>query len=145
MVKEHESAGLIPFVNDPRRYLLLKYPQGHWGFPKGHVEPGETLRETAVRELAEETGIEGINMVEGFRYDVDYSYNYNGTKHEKIVYFFAGEVRGTSVSLSEEHVDYAWGDPDETVGRITYDNEVELFRAWQNHAGGRTRADTNRP
>ena len=38
--------------------LLLQYPQGHWDFPKGHVEQGDVdYKSTAARELAEETGI----------------------------------------------------------------------------------------
>ena len=40
-----------------RRYLLVKTKSGHIGFPKGHVEYGETEKESALREIFEETGI----------------------------------------------------------------------------------------
>ena len=41
--------------------LLLQYPQGHWSFPKGHVEEGDAdHHSTALRELTEETGISDI-------------------------------------------------------------------------------------
>ena len=40
------------------RYLLIANPSGIWGFPKGHMEAGETERETALREIREETGLD---------------------------------------------------------------------------------------
>jgi 8-oxo-dGTP pyrophosphatase MutT (NUDIX family) len=53
--------------------LLLQYPQGHWDFPKGHVEEGdEDGRATAARELQEETGISDAVFVEDFQYRTSY-------------------------------------------------------------------------
>ncbi|MDG1555215.1 MAG: NUDIX domain-containing protein, partial [Candidatus Poseidoniaceae archaeon] len=44
--------------------LLLQYPQGHWDFPKGHVEEtDEDHFSTARRELNEETGISEIEFI----------------------------------------------------------------------------------
>ena len=58
------SCGFILFNYDS--ILLLQYPQGHWSFPKGHIEEGETNHHaTASRELAEETGI--VDPVEHLR------------------------------------------------------------------------------
>lgn len=143
MPVEHESAGVVPFTEGPdHQYLLLKYPQGHWGFPKGHVENGESLRETAARELTEETGIPDVSFVDGFQHNVEYTYTRGDTKHEKIVYFFAGEVTETTVELSDEHVDFSWGDAGETLDRITYDNEVQLFHDWQNFVNDQSPTDT---
>ena len=49
--------------------LLLQYPQGHWDFPKGHVEDADADRmSTAGRELKEETGISDIEFVDGFEH-----------------------------------------------------------------------------
>ena len=44
--------------------LLLQYPQGHWDFPKGHVDGAETEHETAIRELFEETAIKDIDFIQ---------------------------------------------------------------------------------
>ena len=45
--------------------LLLQYPQGHWGLPKGHVELDDAPHEwTALRELKEETGIDDVELVQ---------------------------------------------------------------------------------
>ena len=54
--------------------LLLQYPQGHWGFPKGHYESSDgAYQRTALRELEEETGIDQslLEVVEEFRRDVE--------------------------------------------------------------------------
>ncbi len=49
------AGGLV--FNHAGEVLLLRDRNGYWVFPKGHVEPGETPEQTAVREVAEETGI----------------------------------------------------------------------------------------
>ena len=55
---DYTSAGtiLISFVN--RKVLLVKHPEGHWGFPKGFIEKEETAYYAAKGELSEEVGIE---------------------------------------------------------------------------------------
>ena len=54
-----ESAGAVLYTEDGgvRQYVLVMEKNGSLGLPKGHVEPGETLAETALREVWEETGI----------------------------------------------------------------------------------------
>lgn len=44
-------------VFGPLGVLLVRYRSGAWAFPKGHVEPGETFAQTAVREVQEEGGV----------------------------------------------------------------------------------------
>ena len=47
--------------------LILQYPQGHWDLPKGHIEKNdENRKQTALRELTEETGISDITWINGF-------------------------------------------------------------------------------
>ena len=45
---------------------------GHWGFVKGHVEDNETEKETALRELKEETGLSKVEFIEGFKEKTHY-------------------------------------------------------------------------
>ena len=57
--------------------LLLQYPQGHWDFPKGHVEETDADRKaTAGRELGEETCITEIEFVDGFEYRTAYDFRH---------------------------------------------------------------------
>jgi bis(5'-nucleosidyl)-tetraphosphatase len=131
MVIEQVSAGIITLYRKrATRYLLLKYPQGHWGFPKGHVEDDETLWETAVRELAEETGLSDVNRIGDNSNILEYWYQHNGDKHHKKVHFFGGIVKTRDVRLSDEHIDYIWRNKEETRETITYDNERDLFERW---------------
>ena len=55
--------------------LLLQYPQGHWSFPKGHIEEGDSDHfATARRELLEETGISEVSIIEGWMSKTEYSF-----------------------------------------------------------------------
>ena len=53
------SAGAVLYtvIDGERRYVLVREKNGSYGMPKGHVEAGETLAETALREIREETGV----------------------------------------------------------------------------------------
>ena len=53
------SAGAVLYtvIDGERRYVLVREKNGSYGLPKGHVEPGETLAQTALREVWEETGV----------------------------------------------------------------------------------------
>ena len=56
-----KSCGFVPYrvVDGAKRYLIIHSRNGDCGFPKGHMEPGETEHETAIRELKEELGVDG--------------------------------------------------------------------------------------
>src|ERR1035437_5062515 len=73
MPKE-KSAGAIIYrrENNNIYYLLLHYPSGHWEFPKGHIEGKESEEETLRREVLEETGIEDIRILLGFKKYIKY-------------------------------------------------------------------------
>ena len=54
-----EGAGGV-VINDEGRVLLIRHRNGTWVFPKGHVEPGESKVDTAVREVEEEAGVQAV-------------------------------------------------------------------------------------
>lgn len=128
---EERSAGVLLFrENGKREYLLLHYPAGHWDYPKGHVEEGETGKETALRELAEETGVERevLDLVDGFRRTIDYIYRKNDELAHKEVIYLLGKTEKEKIVLSREHQDYDWLPYEEAMERLTYRNAKEILK-----------------
>uniref|UniRef100_H5SPV6 Bis(5'-nucleosyl)-tetraphosphatase [asymmetrical] n=1 Tax=uncultured Acetothermia bacterium TaxID=236499 RepID=H5SPV6_9BACT len=128
-METERSAGVIVFRDGPagREYLLLRSASGgHWGFPKGRVEPGEDEREAALRELREEAGIT-VDILPGFREVIQYDF-VRGSKnlHKEVVYFL-GRARSFAVTLSGEHLDYLWANYERTRQRLSYENAQELL------------------
>ena len=134
------SCGIIPVLSDgtTRRYLLVKHDAGHWAFPKGHPEGDETNLQTARRELAEETGLDRVNVLDEPPFHEAYVFKKRSSKTvEKKVTYFLGHVEpGQVVDLQAEEVsDHAWGDAAATAERMTFDEgrrllaDVEAFIA----------------
>ncbi|MFP4001387.1 MAG: bis(5'-nucleosyl)-tetraphosphatase [Candidatus Natronoplasma sp.] len=127
---EEVSAGVVVYREDePIKYLLLHYPAGHWDFPKGHVEEGESMEETALRELREETGIteEEVKLEEGFRETIDYLYKKKGELSHKKVIFFLGKTDKEKVTISEEHQGYLWAPYEKAKQKVTFMNARKLL------------------
>ena len=109
--------------------LLLQYPQGHWDFPKGHVEDSDADHfATTRRELAEETGIEDIDFVENFVQRSEYSYRHKGKKHTKQVYWYLAETERITVTLSHEHRGHMWLDWDQAEEQLTHDETRNILQ-----------------
>ena len=126
---EETSAGVVIFRRERAKilFLLLHYPSGHWDFVKGKTEEGESMRETAIRETEEETGISDIVFVENFEEWIRYNFQYNGETVSKKVVFFLGQTKTSNISISHEHLDYAWTDYRAAMKKITFDNSKRVL------------------
>ncbi len=109
------------------KYLVLHYGAGHWDFPKGHQEKNEKEEQTAHREIKEETGLEDIEFVEGFREVINYYFKKAEETVFKEVVFFLAESRTEDVELSNEHIGYAWLNYDHAHKKLTFNNGKELL------------------
>ena len=101
-----------------------------WSLPKGHVEAGETEEDTAVREVAEETGI--LGRVVGKLGTIDFWFVADGRRVHKTVHHFlllaADPVDG--LELSDEDVEVsevAWVPLAEVPSRLAYADERRLL------------------
>ncbi len=105
--------------------LLLKNRYGgHWSFPKGHVEGSETERQTALREVKEETGLD-ILLQSGFRHMVEY---YPEPNIRKRVVYFLGEAQSSAVKMQEEEISrIIWTEIHKAYHMVSFKNDKHLI------------------
>jgi 8-oxo-dGTP pyrophosphatase MutT (NUDIX family) len=121
-MKYEKSCGAVIFDGD--RVLVIQQVKGHWGFPKGHVEPGETEVETAIREIKEETNLD-VEINEKYRYVERYSPE-EGI--EKDVIFFIAKKTGGEIKVQEEEVTATeWLLPEDAIEKVTYDSSKRIL------------------
>jgi len=127
---EERSAGAVLFRETPsgKLYLLLNYPSGHWDFVKGNIEQGEVQRETVIREIKEETGINDVSFVDVFEDKVEYHYQRNGELVHKEVVFFLAKTNTSDVKISHEHLGFIWLGYDDAFKKLTYKNAKNVLK-----------------
>ena len=126
------SAGAVLYLNDEGpeiRYLILNYSYGHWDFPKGNIEEGETELETVFREISEETGITDIQIVEGFRQQISYKYRKKSKLVNKAVIYYLAETKSKQVVLSFEHNNFGWFSFDQALIKLSFENSKKVLRS----------------
>ncbi|MFC1750177.1 bis(5'-nucleosyl)-tetraphosphatase [Pseudomonadota bacterium] len=132
------SAGVVLFRegNGKRLYLVLHYPGGHFDLAKGHVEPGETDLQAAERELMEETGIENVELIDGYSETINYKYNRGPILVDKDVIFFLGKTDKEEIVISFEHRDSIWLPYEEAYAKVTFQNAKDLIKKAEEHLKG---------
>jgi bis(5'-nucleosidyl)-tetraphosphatase len=125
------SAGAVLHLMDENfeiNYLILNYSYGHWDFPKGNVEIGETEIDTIKREVMEETGIVDIKLIEGFRQQISYKYRKKSKLVHKTVIYYLAETKSNKVVLSFEHVNFAWLNFDDALNKLSFENSKKVLK-----------------
>jgi len=99
-----KSCGAVVFtrVNGEIRYVLAQNREGYYGFPKGHMEGGETEKETARHEIREEVGLRP-RLIEGFRTCDEHPIPSRPGVIKQIVYFLA-EYEDQEISYQKEEL-----------------------------------------
>ena len=99
-----KSCGAVVFTRDKGdvKFVLVKQKSGFYSFPKGHMEEGETEKQTAAREIFEETGL-APTFWDGFREEDEYPILGKKDAVKKVVYFLA-EYRNQSIVYCKEEL-----------------------------------------
>ncbi len=126
------SFGIVPYRQTPRgrEFLLVQHIAGHWAFPKGHAEADETPPETARRELAEETGLSDIQLVQHPAFEEVYRFTKRSGRVVKktVTYYLARVPMDAAVTVQPEEIaDFRWADESGTATRLTFDEGKSLF------------------
>lgn len=110
----------------------MHYRGGHWDFPRGHIEAGESEEETVRREIFEETGINDLKFIPGFCESCKYSFpgfgedkNYRILK-ENIIYLAETSIK--AIKLSHEHHNFCWLPYEQAMRKLTFQTSKEILQ-----------------
>ena len=142
-VEERSAGGVVVDVFEGQARIAViarrnRAGRVEWCLPKGHIEGEETLPQTAAREVAEETGIEGRVLIE--LGTIDYWFAVGDRRIHKYVHHYLLEAIGGDLTIEndpdQEAIDVAWLPLREAHRHLTFPNERRIARvAWQRLAG----------
>ncbi len=142
-MRETSAGGVVVDVFQGRARVPLiarrnRSQRIEWCLPKGHVEAGETLEQTAAREVAEETGIIGRVLIT--LGTIEYRFSTPEHRIHKMVYHYLLEATGGSLTVENdpdhEAIDAAWVPLRDAHRTLTFPNERRIARlAWQRLSG----------
>jgi 8-oxo-dGTP pyrophosphatase MutT (NUDIX family) len=103
-MKKDNSFGIVPLSLHEGRWkvLLIQHHAGHWAFPKGHADRGESPKQTAARELQEETGLTILRYLSPDPMKESYIFTFQGQRISKTVEYFLALVEGEVVIQENE-------------------------------------------
>lgn len=128
--EQHSAGGLVVRKRGNRAQICLVSKKGGrvWAFPKGRVDPGETLEQTAVREVLEETGheaaiIDKLDLIEYYFFLKE-----NNTFYHKTVTFYLMKLtKENAQERDEEAHSVGWYDAGVAKKKLSYLNEKKIL------------------
>ena len=130
-MRHKKSCGIIPVhkVEGENLYLIVHQTNDIWCFPKGGQEKGENDRDTATRELQEETGIVDIDIMDNFKATEEYIGEDERDQYSKEVHYFLGFTKNMDVTLQESEIQgYKWATFAEAKEHFQFDNTRAILK-----------------
>lgn len=130
-MKKETSCGCVIFDKATHSKVLIVYEKGRnfWGFPKGHIEEGETEIQTALREVKEEVGIDVKILDEKYRYETNYIIE--DKQIDKTSIFFIAETLDDNYDTTNQEAeieDSKWVSVEEALNILTFDNSKDVLK-----------------
>ena len=130
--EEISAGGLVVSKSDPTKVALICHRNRgggrDWCLPKGHLEDGESLEQTAIREISEETGLTGEIIAK--LGEINYSFKAEGKRIKKTVHhYLLKEVDGALSAEGDptgEVLEVRWFDLEELVEVLAHENEKKM-------------------
>lgn len=129
-VRQDLAAGGVVFRHNNQHaveVLLINDRHGNWTLPKGHLDPGETNEQAALREITEETGVTG--QIVAPLQSIHYQITKKGEPLAKTVAFFLVQAltEETSLPADGEVLLVAWCSPDVAFACVTHEQVREVL------------------
>lgn len=128
--RKDEAFGIVPIslADGVYKFLLIQHHAGHWGFPKGHADPGETALQSACREFVEETGILQCSVVGNISFSEHYTFMREGKRFDKTVTYYPAMVEMQTVSCQAEEIsDFAWLEYEAAIDRLSFEGAKRVL------------------
>ena len=130
-MKIEKSCGAVVYTckGETIHYVIIRSPEGFYGYPKGHMEAGETEEETALREIREETGLD-VKLVDGFRTIDEHPHVRPGkpTVMKRMVYFLAEFSGQTPCAQEGEVTEIKLLSFEEAMGVFQFESSRRILR-----------------
>jgi len=128
---EFSAGGIVFKEEDNKIYVLLVRTKDRWSFPKGNIEKTESKENAAVREIKEETGIEG--EIIDYLGNVEYYYRKGIDTIHKFVYYYLLRYKGGEITPQKEEIDEAVFVPIEEAEKLlSFDKDKQFLKKAEN-------------
>jgi 8-oxo-dGTP pyrophosphatase MutT (NUDIX family) len=128
-ITHDESFGIIPLKKEGEEwkvFLILHKGGKHWGFPKGHLDAGESPLDAAKRELFEETGLQVIEFLRQIPFVEQYQFRTKKQLISKKVHYYPAVVSGDVQFQPEEIQDGKWMTFKDALATLTFKEGKEI-------------------
>lgn len=123
-LKKEKSCGCI-IIKDQKVLLVYEKNRNFWGFPKGHMEDGETEIETALREVKEEVGLD-VEIDKKRRYTLNYVI---GNEIDKTTVLYIAKAKNEKIIMQESEIENTkWCSFEEALNTLTFDDWKDMFK-----------------
>jgi len=131
-MKKTKTAGGVVIHKVTRKILIVNQNNNSWSLPKGHVDPGETAKEAAIREIHEESGVKNPIYIKELGLYERFKIGLNGqddTSELKEIEMFLFETEQNTLCPTDPlNPEAKWVNAEDVVGILTHPADVNFFK-----------------